>query len=300
MMYRIWVIAFLLFFLSCRNNSIDSAVESKIFTFQEEYNNTKADSSFNKLIQAYGQSIMETKDKKQKEILLNNAISLCNVPEKSNLKEIFSTELLKLHPNVSSANDIIWNLGQSMLVRGKNEVASILFRGFKEKFPSDPRNKEMEKLILSEQKDIHAYIKRLAESVFENPGKNGLNDENTQKYIDICESFALVYPTDKMAAEYLFRAAEMSRAISGFSKMMSLYDWIYQYFPNYKKAPLALFLKGFAMDSEFKQPVEAKKIYDQFLLEFPNDSLAKDVKFLLKNLGKSDEEILKEIEKSQK
>ena len=81
---------------------------------------------------------------------------------------------------------------------------------------------------------------------------------------------------------------------------MGLYDWIYQYFPDYKKAPLALFLKGFAMDSEFKQPAEAKKIYDQFLLEFPNDSLAKDVTFLLKNLGKSDEEILKEIEKSQK
>ncbi|MBP9197667.1 MAG: tetratricopeptide repeat protein [Saprospiraceae bacterium] len=299
-MIKIYFVAIILFFLSCKNNSIESEVDSKISTLQEEYNKTKADSSFNKLVQAYGQSIMETKDKKQKEILLNNAISLCNAPEKSNLKEIFSTELIKLNPNVNSANDIIWNLAQSMLVRGKNEVASILFKGFKEKFPADPRSKETEKLILAEQKDIHAYIKSLAERVFENPGANGLNDENTQKYIDVCESFALVYSADKMAAEYLFRAAEMSRAISGFSKMMSLYDWIYQYFPDYKKAPLALFLKGFAMDSEFKQPAEAKKIYDQFLLEFPNDSLAKDVTFLLKNLGKSDEEILKEIEKSQK
>lgn len=130
-----------------------------------------------------------------------------------------------------------------MLVRGKNEVASILFKGFKEKFPADPRSKETEKLILAEQKDIHAYIKSLAERVFENPGANGLNDENTQKYIDVCESFALVYSADKMAAEYLFRAAEMSRAISGFSKMMSLYDWIYQYFPDYKKLRLPCFLR---------------------------------------------------------
>jgi TolA-binding protein len=299
-MYKVLFISIFTVFLSCKNNQIDSIAESKISDLKKEYADTKADTSFNKLVQAYGQAIMETKDKKQKEILLNNAITLCAAPEKSNLKEIFSTELLKLNPNVGTANDIIWNLAQSMLIRGKTEVASVLFKGFKEKFPTDARNKEAEKLILSEQKDIHYYIKGLAESVFENPGANGLNDENTQKYIDVCESFALVYPEDKMAAEYLFRAAEMSRAINGFSKMMSLYDWIYQYFPDYKKAPLALFLKGFAMDSEFKQPAEAKKIYDQFLSEFPNDSLANDVKFLLKNLGKSDDEILKEIEKNSK
>ena len=58
-------------------------------------------------------------------------------------------------------------------------------------------------------------------------------------------------------------------------------------------------LKGFALDSEFKQKEEAKKIYEQFLTEFPNDSLAKDVRFLLKNIGKSDEELLKEIEKKK-
>lgn len=299
-MYKVLFISIFTVFLSCKNNKIDSIAESKISDLKKEYAVTKADTSFNKLVQAYGQAIMETKDKKQKEILLNNAITLCAAPEKSNLKEIFSTELLKLNPNVGSANDIIWNLAQSMLIRGKTEVASVLLKGFKEKFPTDARNKEAEKLILSEQRDIHSYIKGLAESVFQNPGANGLNDENTQKYIDVCESFALVYPEDKMAAEYLFRAAEMSRAISGFSKMMSLYDWIYQYFPDYKKAPLALFLKGFAMDSEFKQPAEAKKIYDQFLSEFPNDSLANDVKFLLKNLGKSDDDILKEIEKNSK
>jgi tetratricopeptide (TPR) repeat protein len=299
-MYKVLFISIFTVFFSCRNNQSESVAESNISVLKKEYTETKADTTFNKLVQAYGQAIIETKDKKQKETLLDNAITLCAAPEKSNLKEIFSTELLKLNPNVGSANDIIWNIAQSMLVRGKTEVASVLYTGFKEQFPEDGRNKEAEKLILSEQKDIHSYIKRLAEGVFENPGTNGLNNENTQKYIDVCESFALVYPKDKMAAEYLFRAAEMSRAIKGFSKMMSLYDWIYQYFPDYKKAPLALFLKGFAMDSEFKQPAEAKKIYDQFLSEFPNDSLANDVKFLLKNLGKSDDEILKEIEKNSK
>lgn len=65
-MFKIYFVAIILFFLSCKNNSIESEVDSKISTLQEEYNKTKADSSFNKLVQAYGQSIMETKDKNKR------------------------------------------------------------------------------------------------------------------------------------------------------------------------------------------------------------------------------------------
>lgn len=299
MIFRSIILSALLMSSACNNSNDQTTENTNISTFEKEFKTTKADSSFNKLVQAYGQEIIRTKDKKEKEALLQSAILLCSSPEKSNLKEIFATELIKLNPNASSANDFMWNLANNMADRNKKEVASILYKGFKTRFPTDERSKETEKYILTEQKDIHGYIKNLAEEVFKMPDDSGLNKVAAQNYIDICESFALVNPEDKMAAEYLFRAAEMSRAIGGFSKMMSLYDWIYQYFPEYKKAPLALFLKGFALDSEFKQKEDAKKIYEQFLTEFPNDSLAKDVRFLLKNIGKSDEELLKEIEKKK-
>jgi TolA-binding protein len=77
---------------------------------------------------------------------------------------------------------------------------------------------------------------------------------------------------------------------------MSLYDWIIQYYPKSDKTASVLFLKGFILDSELSRKEEAKKVYNNFLEKYPGDSLANDVKFLLDNLGKSDQEIIKGLE----
>ncbi|MBK8669676.1 MAG: hypothetical protein IPN89_09490 [Saprospiraceae bacterium] len=294
---------FLSVLLSCKNSkesASSSENDKKIADLEKEYNTTKVDSTFNKLMQQLGQAVVSNDNMMEKELLLSKAISMCQKPEHENMKEVLGTELMKVNPKGGPAKDFLYTLAEKMLNRNKKEVASILFSGFKSRYASDPRSKECEKYILTEQKDMNAYLHKSAEQVFENPGEQGINIENTQKYIDVCESFALAFPYDPMAPEYLFRAAEMARGMGSLPKMMSLYDWIYTYFPTYKKANMALFLKGFAMDTNFKRPEEARKIYEKFLQKHPQDSLAKDVKFLLKNLGKSDAELLKEIEKSKK
>lgn len=299
MSFKYAFLFFTVLFISCQNSG-ENNTESQLSQLKKEFGQTKADSSFNKLLQAYGQAIVNSENNKDKEKWLLEAIDVCAKPEKSNIKEIFQTELLKLNPQSPLAKDIIWNLAQNMQVKNKNEVASLLFQGYISRFPNDSRSKNAEKFIIQGHKNIEQYMKTKAEMVFQNPDNRGLNAENTQLYIDICESFALVYPENPMAPEYLFRAAEMARALESFPKMMSLYDWISAYFPNYKKAPLALFLKGFAMDTEFKKKEDAKVIYEAFLKKYPNDSLSNDVKFLLKNLGKSDEQIFKEMEVEKK
>jgi tetratricopeptide (TPR) repeat protein len=283
-------------FSSCKSDHASTPEFKEITELELQYNQSKSDTSFYKLVQSIGKAVVTTNDLKTKEALLNKAIGLCSDPQKKNLHDVFTTEMLKVNPDAESTKEILWNLAESMVDKNKPKVASVLFIGFKKRYQGDSRSKETEKYILTEHKDLNAHIKNLATSIFDNPGPKGINELASQEYIDICESFALAFPKDPMAPEYLFRAAEMARALGTLPKMMSLYDWIYAYYPKYKKAPLALFLKGFAMDSDLKNPKEAKNIYEKFLAEHPNDSLVNDVKFLLKNLGKSDEEILKQME----
>ncbi|MFZ1749954.1 MAG: hypothetical protein WAU01_07170 [Saprospiraceae bacterium] len=301
MMNQYLIFAFLVLgFVSCKNEHADQSVSDGIVLLEKEYAKTKTDSTFNKLIQAIGKAVVDSENAQQKEKLLNKAIQLCSSPEKQNLVPIFQTELLKVNPDSPTAKDILWQLATSVMDKGNKESASILYSGYKSRYPNDEHVSEAEKYIIPTQNKMDEYFKSAAQDIFESPGENGINEQSTSLYIDMCESYALAFPKDTQTPEYLFRAAEMARALRSYPKMMSLYDWIYSYFPKYEKAPLALFLKGFAMDSEFKRPAEAKLLYEKFLLNHPQDSLAKDVRFLLNNLGKSDEEILKEMQKNQK
>jgi len=60
-----------------------------------------------------------------------------------------------------------------------------------------------------------------------------------------------------------------------------------------------MFLKAFTLDSEMQQFDKAKALYEEFIAKHPQDEFADDTKFLLENLGKSDEEIIKQFEEQQ-
>lgn len=126
-------------------------------------------------------------------------------------------------------------------------------------------------------------------------------DETTHKvdfqaandYIRICELFAVLKPQDGLSPDYLHKAGETARAIRAFPKAVEIYDRIYANYPTYEKAAQALFLKAFTYDNDLGDKATAKALYEEFLTKFPEDDFADDTQFLLANLGKDDEEIIK-------
>jgi hypothetical protein len=294
--YYLITITCLLF--ACKN---DVAMDKTDISYLEkEFQKTKADSTFNQLIQAYGTAVRESEDNSKKEAFLIKAIDLCTAPEKIYLKEVLSTELLKVNPQHTKAADYLYSLAEGMEYKNKAEAASMLYNGFCKRFPNDSRSKDALKKIDATHTNSAVYFKKLMSDILTNPGKEGINEENALKFIDLSESFALAFPEEKMAPVYLFQAADISRALGSIPKVISLYDWIYLYYPEFSKASLALFLKGYTLDAELKKYDEAKVIYENFLIKYPQDSLSKDVKFLLANLGKSDDALFKEMEMEKK
>jgi len=125
-------------------------------------------------------------------------------------------------------------------------------------------------------------------------------DESTQKivpeaakgYINSCELFAELFATDEKAATYLFEGAEKARIIQNYDVALGMFDKLLKKFPNHPKAAQSMFLKAFTLDDNLKQFDKAKVIYEAFLAKYPNDDFADDTQFLLKNLGKSDDQII--------
>ena len=52
--------------------------------------------------------------------------------------------------------------------------------------------------------------------------------------------------------------------------------------------------------SMLNNETEAKKIYEQIIKEYPNTAWERDAKVCIKNLGKTDEQLVKEFLKNNK
>jgi outer membrane protein assembly factor BamD (BamD/ComL family) len=68
-----------------------------------------------------------------------------------------------------------------------------------------------------------------------------------------------------------------------------------QYSDN-AKLPTAIFLKGYIYENILKNTSKARIAYVEFITRFPKHQLVNDAKACIKNLGKTDDEIIKEFE----
>ena len=95
---------------------------------------------------------------------------------------------------------------------------------------------------------------------------------------------------------YLISAGEMAALIKQYDKAIGYYERVITEFPNSAKAATALFMKAYTLDDKLNRLDDAKAVYEAFIAKYPNDDFADDAQFLLDNLGKSEEEIIKQFE----
>lgn len=123
-----------------------------------------------------------------------------------------------------------------------------------------------------------------------------LNEEAAQQYVNEAIAFSEAFPSDTLAALPLYRSAEVSRSIGDPKQAILTYQQVIERYPTFYKAPEARFMLAFSYDEDMNDLERAKTAYQDFLAKHPNHTFADDAQMLLANLGKSDEEILKELE----
>ncbi len=161
---------------------------------------------------------------------------------------------------------------------------------FTKAFPDNPKTNELKTALGGA--DITNMIEVASKALYNDETKR-INQAKAREYINLCEIYAMSLPNDNKAPDYLFKAGETARSIRQFPKAIDIYNWIYNKFQNNEKAPQALFLKAFTLDNDLKQKDAAKKLYEEFLAKYPKNDFADDTEFLLKNLGISDDDIIK-------
>ncbi|WP_367389885.1 tol-pal system YbgF family protein [Lewinella sp. LCG006] len=117
-----------------------------------------------------------------------------------------------------------------------------------------------------------------------------------KQYIALTEIYAKAKPDAPESPEQLYKAGEIARSIGAYQQALSIYATIEGFFPQYEKAPKALFMQGFTYAEDLGDEEKAREFYEAFIAKYPNDDFVDDAQILLETLGKSDEEIFQQLE----
>lgn len=179
------------------------------------------------------------------------------------------------------------------------ELNDILYKTFEAHYPQDARTATLKAKV--QQKDIAAdsILRYIGMNMF-NDSTFRLNEARSKFYIEACEAAVMANPEFPNGPEFLHRAAETARTLRDIPKAIELYDWIIEKYPTHTRAATSLFLKAFTYDNDLKDYTKAGEYYNEFLTKYPNNEFTESAKFLLDNLGKSEEELKRMLEQKSK
>lgn len=126
-----------------------------------------------------------------------------------------------------------------------------------------------------------------------------IDPEKAELYVSEAERYATARTGDTSAVYFLFKAAEIATLRRQYAKAIELYDRIETEFSQHPRAPQALFMQAFTYDENLGQIETAREKYTAFIRKYPDHDFADDAQVMLDNLGKSDEDILRELEARQ-
>jgi len=135
------------------------------------------------------------------------------------------------------------------------------------------------------------------EEFFKSNGSKPLDKKKASLFVEKSILYVSLYPDHEISPAFLFRAAEVSRALKQYQQGVQMLDQVYTQYPQYEKAPDALFLKAYTYEESLKDSASAKKYYNEFLQKFPDHHLKNQVEQLLSVIDKSPEELIKSFKK---
>lgn len=292
---------FLVFFafVACKNESKKETSDS-ISTLEKAVEKAPNGENISKLLAEYNKVILdkETHRDERKE-MLDKAYKLTT--DQNWEKEMIgiTSTYLKEFPADPANEEKLMRLIHAMANRNQKVTVNALKVSFLEAYPESVYRDSIRSTLDSSIVDTESYLDALADRIGDEESPSGLDIINAREYVNATEAMALVLPSKIQTPNYLFFAAEVSRNIKTFDKTLYLYDWIIEKYPEYERAPSALFMKGFILENELHNLEKAREVYREFLEKYPAHDLADDVQFLYDNLGKSNEEILEMIEKKK-
>lgn len=149
-------------------------------------------------------------------------------------------------------------------------------------------------LVGCNSNDPAKRIEKLEEQAFATEG--AINPEVANDLVSAYCDFADANPDDAMAPEYLFKAVDVSMNLNEPQRTIYIIDKLLNNYPDYPRTQAALFVKAFIFETRYENYDMAKKIYEQYIVMYPDGEFAESCRASIENLGLTPEELVKKFE----
>jgi TolA-binding protein len=287
--------AFLFFIFGCKQElQFGNQITQKAYQAVLQQKSSQNISTF---INAVNKDYDTAKTQTDKLKVLNDALKACQLLELEKESQNYEYALLNEDFSSKETPARLFNLAEKSRTAGKVLPSEIVYTGILENFKDAPEAKLSKQYVKLSKVQLENELTKLGLALY---NENGPMDQSKAKeYINAAEAWSIVFPKDTSSAEFLFKAGEVARGTSSWLKSNSLYTNLIAKFPNHKHTPVAMFIKGFVLETEFKDPMGAQKVFKDFVGKYPNHPLAKDAQFLIDNAGKDDSQLLKEAQNAK-
>ncbi len=149
---------------------------------------------------------------------------------------------------------------------------------------------------ISPEKRAMKDIAKLEKELYSG-SSDAFNNARAQNLIAMYLDYAEKFPGDTNSPNYMFKAALVYMNLNPPQprKAIEIYDKIILKYAGYKRVPQCVFLKAGAYENQLKDTAKAREVYEEFIKKYPKNEMADDARFAIQNMGKSTDQILKEL-----
>jgi hypothetical protein len=158
--------------------------------------------------------------------------------------------------------------------------------------------KRLPKNYLTDCKKIFAEAKKMDSILL---SQIEINKASANEAIKAFTDFAYYCSSDSVAPVYLIKTAQVARAINNIPQAKLALDRCIETYPAFRNRPAALFLLAQLYDERnyLNDENSARKLYQQIIDEYPKSDWALSAKGAISFIGKTDEEIMRELKKKK-
>lgn len=169
-------------------------------------------------------------------------------------------------------------------------IISILFLGFL--FSCNGKNQENNPTI--------EEVKKEQDQFYAQTEANDPDLDDARKLITSIDKFVKENPEHEESPDLLYDVARIyANYFHNYIEAIDYYNRVYKDYPDFRKAPDALFTEAYFYETQLNDIEKARELYTRFIRKYPNHDLADDARFSLDNLGRSAEEIYRDIIKQK-
>ena len=157
-----------------------------------------------------------------------------------------------------------------------------------------PEEKKESKQTVLTKSELLDKIDQNEKSLFSEKSAR-INKKSALELVEAYQQFANRFPKDTLTPEYLFKASDISMNLGRPQVTVNIFNRLISNYPDFNKISTCYFLRAFVYDDQLKDYVKAEKYYKEFLEKYPESEFADDAQMLMKNMGKSPEQLIKDF-----